>query len=121
MACTTDQKAALYDDGTKFVLEIVDCQLVGGVPTESVVDISTATGMWVIFRRPDYTYLKVSASLYTDGTDGKIVYTTTGDPNNQTGDLDQLGDWEVQGRVTLPGGTWSSDTGTFEVIELLDT
>jgi len=119
--CTTTQRSSLYDDKTQFVVQIVDCAVVNGTPTESVVDISSATDMKIIFRKPDYTYLKVSASLYTAGTDGKIVYATIGDPENKTGDLDQLGDWEIQGRVTLPSGTWTSDTAAFEVIEILDS
>lgn len=121
MACTDTQTVRLYDGGTDFIVEIKDCKLVGGTPTETVLDISGATSMKIIFKKPDLSSLTVNASLYSDGTDGKIVYSTTGDPAAKTGDLDQTGEWEISGRVTLPGGTWTTDTDTFQVEDILDS
>lgn len=112
--CTQDIR--LYDKGTEFIVEISECDDAGYTP----IDISAASARKIIFEKPDATILKVDASFVTDGTDGKIKYITIGDPESQTGDLDQEGKWKIQGRVELPGGTWSSAIGSFYVRGILD-
>jgi len=73
---------------------------------DTVIDISTATSKQLIFRKPDKTKLTKDVIFVTDGTDGKIQYTTS------TTDLSQAGKWELQGYIVLAfGGPYSSIIG----------
>ena len=89
------------DIGTAFEITLKDCDV--------VVDVSTATVKQIIFKKPDKTVITKTADFKTDGTDGIIHYLTILD------DLDLKGTWYVQAKVTLPTGTWSSDTSKFKV------
>jgi hypothetical protein len=51
--------------------------------------------------------------LYTDGSDGKIYYTSI------DGDFDEVGTWRIQCKIGIGGGTFRSDVGTFKVYENL--
>ncbi len=69
-----------------------------------IVDISGATTKQIFFRKPDETtVLTKTGTLTTDGTDGKVRYTTI------SGDLDEVGVWQVQAHVITPAGEWRSD------------
>lgn len=94
------------DIGTVFELEVKDTDLNGN---EVIVDISTATAMTIYFEKSDQTVLTKTAVHSTDGTDGLMRYVTIAD------DLDMSGGWKVQGKVTLPTGTWSTDIHKFKV------
>ena len=118
MSCNNDIR--LYDNGTVFIVQFVECSIVDGVPVYTPVDISSASVRTIIFMKPDGTVVKKSAVFTTDGSDGKIQYTSTGDPDNGTGDLDVVGRWEIQGRAELAGGTWTSTKGSFVVESVLD-
>lgn len=61
----------------------------------SPVNISGATVKNIIFTKPDGTKVTKDASLYTDGLDGIMVYTTVAD------DLNVVGLWRIQGYVEL--------------------
>lgn len=50
-----------------------------------------------------------AASFNTDGTDGKIYYTAVAD------DLDEVGTYEIQGKVVITDGTFYTDIQTFKV------
>lgn len=60
----------------------------------AVVDISGATALVARFCLPDKTSFDRTATLKTDGTDGKATYTTS------TIDLSIAGEWKVQLLVT---------------------
>ena len=62
-------------------------------------DISSATVREVNLQRPDGVSVVRSGTLTTDGTDGRMDYTTT------TGDFPVPGYWHVQGRVAFADGT----------------
>lgn len=75
-----------------------------------VVPIDAATTRQLIFRKPSGSTITKDGSFVTDGTDGKIQYTT------EAGFLDQSGAWDVQGYVVFPGGfDGRSDTVRFYV------
>lgn len=95
------------DIGTSFELTVYD--------DDAVVDISTALDLKVLFLKPDGTVLTKSGVVLTDGTDGVVQYVSV------DGDLDTAGRWEVQARVQLSTGTWSSDTHKFKVYANLDS
>ena len=80
------------------------------------IDLTLASVMQIIFVKPDATKTKVinAAARSTDGTDGKMRYVVT-----LASEIDIKGTWKIQGLVTLPSGTWSTDIGSFKVYENL--
>lgn len=89
------------DIGTQFKCTIKE--------NEAIVDISSATVMNIIFKKPDSTSLTVDAFLFTDGTDGIIYY------NAETGDLDQAGMYKIQAHVSFGDESYYSNIGSFRV------
>lgn len=105
MAC---EEIHVNDIGTVFrgtVYEDCDAQ--------TLVDISTASVMVMYFQKPDGSVVTQTAVFSTDGTDGKMQYTTI------ASDLDQAGSWKMQGKVTLPAGDWHTDIHKFKVLSNL--
>ncbi len=94
------------DLGTVFEVTVTD----NAVP----VNIATATLMQIIFVKPDKTKVTNTAVRSGDGTDGKMRYTIEANT-----ELDQKGKWKIQGIVTLPTGTWSTDIDSFKVYKNL--
>lgn len=90
------------DVGTKFNLTIKD-------DDGNIVDISTASNYDIIFRKPDGTILTKDAVFITDGSDGKIRYTTV------AGDLDQYGKWSIQAFIDFGSTEWYTDVSPFTV------
>lgn len=90
-----------FDIGTVITLTVKD--------GTSAVDISGASTYNLVFGKPDGTSVSQTGTFTTDGTDGKLYYTTVAN------DLDQCGWWKVQAIVTNTAGTWKSDIGNFEV------
>ena len=95
----------INDIGTKFLITVKD----GDV----VVDIS-GTGSHVnnkrlIFKSPSGSTLDKPASFDSDGTDGKLYYTTV------SGDLVEDGIWKLQAKVIIGSQTFHSDIHTFKV------
>ena len=89
------------DVGTKFLATIKD----DGV----VVDISSASSITMKFRKPDDEVVSRTGTLDSDGTDGKVYYTTV------FGDLDEAGHYKLQAVVNLPTGTYYTDIYSFRV------
>lgn len=75
----------------------------------AIVDISGATTKQIIFKKANGETVTKTATFKTDGTDGKIQYTTV------TNDLDVEGTWEIQAFVILASGEWMSDVSRFVV------
>ncbi len=98
---TCVQEIHVNDIGTVFEITLKDCDV--------VVNISSATTKQIIFQKPDQSVIIKTAQFTTDGTDGKIRYTTV------DGDLDLQGPWKIQAKVVLPTGTWSSNVDKFKV------
>ena len=93
------------DWGTIIRVTVNDCSDSGS----SVLDLSATTTKQIIFRKPDGTILTKTATFTTDGTDGKIQYTTV------NGDIDIAGDWKIQVYLVFPSGSWRTDIGNFNV------
>ena len=74
----------------------------------SVVDISTAT-IEMVFREPDGSPNKQTATLTGDGTDGRMEYKA------DTNFLDQDGEWQRQPKVTIGSDVFRSDKVNFRV------
>lgn len=91
------------DIGTIFLATIKD-------ENSSVVDISNATTLKLNFLPPNTdNVISKDATFYTNGTDGKIKYVA------QSGDLSVMGIWQMQGFISSPSGSWSSNIDTFKV------
>lgn len=93
------------DVGTKFRVTLKDAS--------TVVDISAATTKEIHFYKPDGTTLEKTATLYTDGSDGIMEYTTV------AGDIDQTGTWRIQAYIVTSSGSWKSSVEQFVVYENL--
>lgn len=104
MACVND--AHVGDVGTviQVTLQGNDSNCVA-----SALDISAATTLEIRLKKPDGSVLTKNASFVTDGSDGKINYTTI------AGDLDQAGVWKVEAYVVIAGNSWTSSYGKFKV------
>lgn len=90
------------DIGTLFKATIKD--------DTTIVDVSSASTLQLIFKKPKSgTLVTQTASLFTDGTDGIITYTSV------SGDLNECGRWKLQGRVVIGTGDWKSDKANFVV------
>lgn len=89
------------DIGTLLIVTITD--------DDQVVDLSTATEITIIIKKPNGISYEKTASYYTDGTDGNITYTSV------DGDFDAPGNYKIQGRVQINGGTFHSEVSTFKV------
>ena len=79
----------------------------------AVADISSATTKEIIFIKGNGVKVAKTATFTSDGTDGKIRYTTV------SGDLNIDGRWQIQGRIIMPAGTWSTSVESFTVHENL--
>jgi hypothetical protein len=79
------------------------------------LDISGFTDYDIKFKPPlGGDLMTVDAVYVTDGTDGKLQYTTV------DGDLSVKGVWKVQGFVTSPVGSWHSEIEEFTVYKNLE-
>lgn len=89
------------DIGTRFLATIYD--------NGNIVDISSASQIQMIFRRPsDEVFYRVG-NLLTSGVDGKVYYDTV------AGDLVDVGMHKLQAKVYLPSGTYYTDIYSFRV------
>ena len=75
----------------------------------TVVDVSGAAVRQLIFRKSNMTTITKTATMTTDGTDGKIEYATV------ASDLNMAGSWQLQGYVEIGAGKWHSDIESFTV------
>ncbi len=104
----TNQTCQLSDIGVALVVQIVD-------PAGEVINISAATNMKIKIRMPDGTTKDFTAVLFTNGSDGKMLYTTL------AGDLGQVGTYQIQGKLSIGGGLKSSFVGAFDVLNNINT
>lgn len=98
----------LYDYGTVLKITVVGSD-------GNSQDISGATNVLFLFEKPNETVFTRTGSLTTDGSDGLIEYTVA------SGDLDMAGIWSIQGRVSTPGGNYSTSISEFRVEKNLDS
>jgi len=91
------------DIGTQLKITVLD----GG----STVDLDSATLRQVELKKPDDTSVTRTASVFGggSGSSGVMYYNTV------AGDFDQTGHYKLQGKVSLPSGTYYTDIYTFKV------
>ena len=91
----------LNDIGTEFLLTVMD--------GSTAVNISSASTKQITIKKPSGTSITASTTFDSDGTDGKMSYTTVAD------DLDETGSYKLQGKVVISDGTFYTDITTFKV------
>lgn len=94
------------DVGTVFELAIVDT-------AGTAIDVSTASTKYIYFQDPSGNKVRQTAAFVSDGADGKIKYTTI------AGDIDEAGNWGVQGYVETSLGKFWTRQETFKVYSTL--
>jgi len=99
------------DENTDFQLEIEETDEVGD---NSIVDLTTASEIKMIFTDPEGTETEVTAvRLNPPGTDGIIRYVNTS-PNPV---ISIPGAWKYRAKITFStGGPFSSNDTIFEVL-----
>lgn len=96
------------DVGTIFRLTITDT-------AGTAIDVSTATTKYIYFQDPSGVRMQKTAAFDTDGTDGKIQYTSV------SGDIDSVGTWQIQGYVETSLGKFWTEKDSFKVYSTLAT
>ena len=100
--------AFIHKDDVGLVLELTIKD-----ENDAIVNISAATVKQIKLRTPTNVYSTKTASFTTDGTDGKIRYTTV------AGDLSVAGEWEIRGYIEQGASTkFHTSKQTFEVREV---
>ena len=91
------------DVGTRFLITIKD--------DSSTVDLSDATLKQLNFRKPDDSIINRSGSFISgvSQASGVMYY------DSVVGDLNQAGNYKLQGKVSIPSGTYYTDIHTFKV------
>ena len=89
------------DIGTELKIQIQDCG--------TIVDISAASQLSIMLKKPNGNTLTKSASLVNDGTDGLMQYVV------ESGVLDQSGSWKIQALVVFNTSKWYTNYETFKV------
>jgi hypothetical protein len=109
MATTTSCTREIHvgDIGTLIEVTLYDCNV--------VVDLTGATVTEMIFVKPSGIKITKDATFKTDGTDGILQYVVEEPEENEAPFFDEYGTWKIQGFVTLPAGSWSSDIAKFKV------
>lgn len=92
-----------------FVNQILRVELTVTDENGAVIDLSAVSSISMIFKKPNQTTVTQTPALVTDGTDGKMEYTT------DNTDLDIPGKWQVQGIVTEAAGDTPTTIVNFTV------
>lgn len=75
----------------------------------TVINISAFTTLEFKFRKPDGSTMVKTGTMVGDGSTGEMTYDPT------VNDLDQVGNWEVQGFLVIPAGSYHSQVRQFRV------
>jgi hypothetical protein len=98
---TATEEIHVGDVGTVFEVTIKEAG--------AAVNISLATTKDFIFRKTSLVLITRGAAFKTNGTDGKLTYTTI------AGDLDEAGVWALQAHVIETGKDHKTEVVKFKV------
>lgn len=65
------------------------------------------------FRKPSGIAVSFAGAFVTDGSDGKVKWTSA------SGNLDEVGAWKYQIRVQLAPGDWRTTIADMDVLEVI--
>lgn len=104
---TTRPNMHVGDYGTTIELTVVSKATNKALPLGGLLE------MHMLFQKPSGATFTKEAEMVTPplGTDGKLKYVI------EDGDIDESGQWKVQGSVISDAGEWHTDIETFEVGE----
>ena len=102
MNSIASQFAQVNDAGIQLIVQFVDQDNV-------IIDLAGASALKIKIGSPDGNTTDKSAALLTDGTDGKIFYTTS------SSDLTEAGYYEIQGQASIGGSVFSTRVGILQV------
>lgn len=77
------------------------------------VNISSATKIDVVLKKPSGTVVTKTGVLIGNGSDGRYKYVTV------SGDLNESGRWQIQAHLVLAGFDGRSESKMFEVSDVL--
>ena len=77
-------------------------------------DVSAFTAVYYVFRDPSGVVTTKTAAFKTDGTDGVCTYTLA------DGDIDSIGQWRVQVKLTTASASISTVRLPFRVLEKVE-
>jgi len=103
---TQDRGIHKGDTGTVIIVTVTK--------NDVALDISDADVMKILLGNPDNVTETIHiAGFTTDGSDGKIEFTTL------AGTLNAAGLWRIQGYIETPDGEWTTDEGEFVVLDAM--
>lgn len=85
----------VFDIGTELLATIQD--------RNGIVDLSSATTVLFFLQAPSGNVKTVAPDVVDSGTGGQLSYIVIQD------DIDEVGEWTWQARVTISSGTFSTD------------
>lgn len=92
----------LNDIGTSFNVTVYN-------ETDTIVNLSGALVTNLLFTQPDNVLITKSGELINDGVSGVMRYVTI------SGDLSQIGIWQIQGYVELGSSAMYTNVSSFRV------
>lgn len=98
----TSPEIHVGDIGTRFIVTVYN-------QNSQLTNLASATLMTIRFRNPAGVSMDKEASLYTNGSDGKLVYIL------EDGDIDIAGRWSYQAIIVFTVGTWHTNITEFIV------
>ena len=75
----------------------------------SVKNLAGITSSQIVLRKPSGSTLTKSSVFGSNGSDGIITYTT------ESGDIDEIGIWRIQGVITSGSAVFYSEVEEFTV------
>jgi hypothetical protein len=100
----TSPEIHVGDVGTRFIVTVYN-------QNSQLIDLGIATSLTIRFRNPSGVSSDKTAVLYTNGSDGKLMYEL------EAGDIDIAGTWKYQAIIEFAGGTWHTNVTNFIVYE----
>jgi hypothetical protein len=100
-----EREVRVGDIGTIFQITVRD--------STNVVNLSNATSISLVFKKPNKQIITRSAAVAGDGTGGIVTYTS------KEGDFDIKGNYQMQITIVSSSGAWSSNIVGFQVYPCL--
>lgn len=103
MSCETPQHLQLGAIGALIIVTVEE--------DGEIVNLASVTTKNFVLKKPNGVTVTKTALFFTDGTDGKLKYTTI------AGDLDKAGEWKIQADLVFPSGyDGPTKVETFQVL-----
>ena len=116
MATTIIPDIFAGDIGTHFQVEIIN--LINAEETRDPLDVSLATEILIVFKKPDETEAEFTATFVTDGTDWLVEYVTDSSEDLQLTDPTAVYEqWEYYAWFKYESGERRTSTIKFKLYQ----